>query len=49
MRRGKALGNREVPLMSRVARGRFSHFTDQELRVLYTYLISRAAMPDLPA
>lgn len=46
MRRGKALGNRELSLMSRVARGRFSHFTDQELRVLYTYLISPAAMPD---
>jgi cytochrome c553 len=46
MRRGRALGNRELPLMSRVARGRFSHFTDQELRVLYTYLIARADMPD---
>lgn len=46
MRRGKALGNRELPLMSRVARGRFSHFTDQELGFLYAYLISQAAMPD---
>jgi len=27
---GKALGNRELPLMSQVARGRFRHFTDQE-------------------
>jgi cytochrome c553 len=43
MRRGKALGNRELPLMSRVARGRFSHFTDQELRELYAFLIARAA------
>jgi cytochrome c553 len=42
MRKGKALGNRELPLMSRVARGRFSHFTDQELRALYSYLIARA-------
>jgi cytochrome c553 len=42
MRGGKALGNRELPLMSRVARGRFRHFTDQELRALYTYLIGRA-------
>jgi cytochrome c553 len=46
MRRGKALGNRELPLMSRVARGRFSHFTDQELRDLYTYLITALAKAD---
>ncbi|MGH7517120.1 MAG: cytochrome c [Gemmatimonadales bacterium] len=46
MRTGKALGNRELPLMSRVARGRFSHFTDQELRDLYTYLIAAAAKRD---
>ena len=46
MRSGTALGNRELPLMSRVARGRFSHFTDQELRDLYTYLITAAAKPD---
>jgi mono/diheme cytochrome c family protein len=46
MRRGKALGNRELPLMSRVARGRFRHFTDQELWVLYSYLIARATIPD---
>jgi mono/diheme cytochrome c family protein len=46
MRRGKALGNRELPLMSRVARGRFSHFTDQELLVLYAYLVARATIPD---
>jgi cytochrome c553 len=43
MRQGKALGNRELPLMSEVSRGRFRHFTDQELRGLYTYLIARAA------
>jgi hypothetical protein len=30
-------------LMSQVARRRFRHFTDQELRGLYTYLIARAA------
>jgi mono/diheme cytochrome c family protein len=46
MRGGKALGNRELPLMSSVARGRFSHFTERELLVLYTYLVARAAMPD---
>ena len=43
LRRGNALGNRELPLMSQVARRRFRHFTDQELRGLYTYLIARAA------
>jgi cytochrome c553 len=42
LRRGTALGNRELPLMSQVARTRFRHFTGQELRGLYTYLIERA-------
>lgn len=46
MRGGKALGNRDLPLMSQVARGRFRHFTDQELRGLYTYLMARAAESD---
>lgn len=41
MRTGKALGNRELPLMSSVARQRFSHFTDPELRELYAFLIAR--------
>jgi mono/diheme cytochrome c family protein len=45
MRSGTALGNRELPLMSRVARGRFSHFTDKEIRNLYTYLVTAAAKP----
>lgn len=42
MRQGTALGNRELPLMSQVARRRFHYFTDQELRGLYAYLIARA-------
>ena len=46
LRRGKALGNRELPLMSQVARSRFRHFTDQELRNLHTYLVARAASPN---
>jgi cytochrome c553 len=46
MRTGKALGNRELPLMSSVARQRFSHFTDQELRELYAFLVARAARRD---
>jgi mono/diheme cytochrome c family protein len=45
MRQGAALGNRELPLMSQVARRRFHYFTDPELRALYSYLIARAA-PD---
>jgi len=46
MRSGKALGNRELPLMSSVARERFTHFTDRELRELYAFLIVRAAKRD---
>lgn len=46
MRQGKALGNRELPLMSQVARGRFRHFTDQELGNLHTYLVARGASPN---
>jgi mono/diheme cytochrome c family protein len=38
MRTGKALGDRELPMMSGVARGRFVHFTDDEIRDLYTFL-----------
>jgi cytochrome c553 len=40
LRRGNALGNRDLPLMSQVARTRFRHFTDPELRSLYEYLIA---------
>jgi cytochrome c553 len=42
MRTGKALGEREVTLMSKVARTRFVHFTDDEIQDLYRYLIVRA-------
>jgi mono/diheme cytochrome c family protein len=38
MRTGKALGDRELEMMSGVARGRFVHFTDDEVRDLYAYL-----------
>lgn len=34
---------RELGLMSRVARSRFSHFTDGEIGALRTYLVARAA------
>jgi cytochrome c553 len=38
MRTGKASGDRELRLMSDVARGRFSHLTDGEIRALHAYL-----------
>jgi mono/diheme cytochrome c family protein len=43
MRTGKALGERELRMMSGVARGRFAHFTDEEVADLYTFLRDMAA------
>jgi mono/diheme cytochrome c family protein len=43
MRSGKALGERELPMMSGVARSRFVHFTDDEVRDLYSFLSDLAA------
>lgn len=43
MRSGKALGERELPMMSGVARSRFVHFTDEEVRDLYSFLSDLAA------
>jgi hypothetical protein len=42
MRTGKAAGNREVGLMSKVARDDFSHLNDAELRSIHGYLKARA-------
>jgi mono/diheme cytochrome c family protein len=42
MRTGKGLGDRELGMMSEVARGRFTHFTDAEIAALRTYLLARA-------
>lgn len=42
MRTGKASGNREVGLMSEVARNRFSHFTDKEVEAIRSYLVEVA-------
>ena len=42
MRTGKAAGNREVGLMSKVARDDFSHLNDAELRSIHAYLKARA-------
>lgn len=41
MRTGKAAGNRELPMMSAVARVRISHLTDADLDALYDYLAAR--------
>jgi mono/diheme cytochrome c family protein len=38
MRTGKPIGGRELRMMSGVARGRFAHFTDQEVHDLYAFL-----------
>jgi mono/diheme cytochrome c family protein len=38
MKSGTALGGRELDMMSRVARGRFAHFTDDEVADLYAFL-----------
>lgn len=43
MRTGKAIGDRELPMMSGVARDRFAHFTDQEVGDLYVFLSDLAA------
>jgi cytochrome c553 len=43
MRTGVALGGREVGLMTEVARGRFTNFTDAEIAALHAYLRQRAA------
>ncbi len=48
MRTGVAVGNRELRMMSAVSRGRFSHFTDAEVRSLYSYLRARAARASTP-
>lgn len=45
MRTGKALGDRELPMMSGVARSRFAHFTDEEVRDLYSFLGNLARTP----
>lgn len=49
LRTGTAKGGRELPMMSRVARGRLSHLTPREVESLYDYLVGlkpSAATPD---
>lgn len=43
MRSGTALGERELPMMSGVARARFVHRTDDEVRDSYAFLSGMAA------
>lgn len=43
-RTGIAIGGRELPTMSRIARGRYAGFTDGEVEALYAYL-SRLGEP----
>jgi mono/diheme cytochrome c family protein len=38
LRTGKASGDREVSLMSQVARGRYAHFTEAEVEAVHRYL-----------
>lgn len=42
MRTGKAVGNRDLKLMSSVARSRFAYFTDGEIAALYAFLRSQS-------
>ncbi len=48
MRTGVAAGDREVGLMSEVARGRYAHFTDAEVDAVYAYLQAVAAKSEAP-
>jgi cytochrome c553 len=41
MHTGKAAGNRELPMMSAVARVRISHLSDADMNALYDYLAAR--------
>ncbi|MEJ0085907.1 MAG: cytochrome c [Pseudomonadota bacterium] len=43
MRTGKALGDRELEMMSPVARGRFVYFSDEEVSDLYAFLRANVA------
>ena len=49
MRTGEPLMNRPLYLMSDAARGRFVHFTDEEVTSLHAYLRARFAPPAPPA
>ena len=42
MRTGEPLGGRDLKLMDEVARGRFVHFTDEEVEAIHAFLVDRA-------
>ena len=42
MRTGEGAGKRDLGLMSKTARGRFSKFTPEEVEALHSYLVARA-------
>jgi mono/diheme cytochrome c family protein len=46
MREGVPKDGKERKTMSPVARGRFSHFTEEEVNALYAYLAGRASAPN---
>lgn len=48
MSTGVALGDRELDLMARVARGRFAHFTDDEVAAVHAYLQTLASADTQP-
>jgi cytochrome c553 len=49
LKTGIALGGRELPMMSGVARGRFAHLRDDEVRDLYAFLSERVARAAAPS
>jgi len=48
MREGVAVGDRELEMMSGVARGRFAFFTDQEIEDVYAFLTDMSARASVP-
>jgi len=49
MRAGVGMGNRDLGLMSEVAKGRFVHWTDQDVDAIYAFLKALPPKPDLPS
>lgn len=45
MREGIPIGDRKLDLMERVAISRFSHFTDEEIKALHSYLVTLVNEP----
>ena len=45
MKTGKPIGDRELKVMGGVSRGRYSRFTDNEIKAVYDYLAELARRP----